>query len=228
MKLKIGDKVRIKNNLKEIENFCGGYVSELEKYVGKIFTIESFYRDYQNREGVTLEEIMFTWDKRALEKIVNTKEYLKNGDVVTLRNGDKLLFNGEDFWDLSADNNNGLCDINELDDNLKFEDIDGYKEKYDIIKIERVVKYETIFERENEILDDVEREYLYNLIKPFRKDVKYIKKYKYASDKEYIIIQLKEEHMILPNFKKDSMYKGMEIGKEYTLEELCLDKVGVK
>lgn len=75
---------------------------------------------------------------------------------------------------------------------------------------------------EKEILDDKEREYLSNVIKPFRDKVEYIIKFDLLPE-EYISIWLpKHETTDLPCFKRGTMYKGMEIEKEYTLEELGL------
>ena len=79
-----------------------------------------------------------------------------------------------------------------------------------------------------QILDDAEKQYLSAFIKPFRNRVKYICKIWYlgVSSSEYqrIYITLSDDsHDIdLPLFKKETMYKGMEIGKKYTLEELGL------
>lgn len=74
------------------------------------------------------------------------------------------------------------------------------------------------------ILDDVEKAYLSAVIKPFRKDVECIVKFKrYPGEKEYIYITMKRDgYCCLPLFKKDTMYKGMEVNKRYTLKELGL------
>ena len=75
---------------------------------------------------------------------------------------------------------------------------------------------------EKEILDEEEKEYLSNIIKPFRNKVEYIVK-ETSSDNEYITISIKNDSdLSFPNFKKGTMYKGMEEDKEYTLEELGL------
>lgn len=72
------------------------------------------------------------------------------------------------------------------------------------------------------ILDNVEREYLSAVIKPFRKKVRYICK-KGCGSNEYIDIGIQEDCSIpFPDFKVGSMYKGMEFGKDYTLKELGL------
>ena len=75
------------------------------------------------------------------------------------------------------------------------------------------------------ILDDVEKAYLSAVIKPFRKDIEYIVKFKrYSDKKEYIYMTMKkdDDYCALPVFEKGTMYKGMEVNKRYTLEELGL------
>lgn len=73
------------------------------------------------------------------------------------------------------------------------------------------------------ILDDVEKAYLSAVIKPFRNDVEYIEKRIFSTGAEYIRICLTEDETVnFPNFKRGTMYKGMEANKAYTLEELGL------
>lgn len=75
---------------------------------------------------------------------------------------------------------------------------------------------------EKEILDEEEKEYLSNVIKPFRDKVECIVK-ETSSDNEYITIAIKDDSdLCFPSFKKGTKYKGMEEDKEYTLEELGL------
>lgn len=80
-------------------------------------------------------------------------------------------------------------------------------------------------EEEKEILDAEEKEYLSNIIKPFRDRVTKIEKFEDNRDrqKEYITIYIKNDYaIILPNFKKNTMYQNIEFDKTYTLEELGL------
>ena len=79
-----------------------------------------------------------------------------------------------------------------------------------------------------QIIDEKEKEYLSNVIKPFRNRIIWIGKAVYIPG-EYIEIYLRHYDdgcssysIILPYFKKGTMYKGMELDKEYTLEELGL------
>lgn len=75
-----------------------------------------------------------------------------------------------------------------------------------------------------EILDDVEKEYLLNIIKPFKDKVEYICK-RVDLRGEFIIIEIvKDATIIFPTFNKTTMYKGMEVNKKYTLKELGLDE----
>ena len=79
-------------------------------------------------------------------------------------------------------------------------------------------------EYKDPILDDVEREYLSAVIKPFRKKVSCIRKSKDArKGKNYIKIEFCDgDRMFFPNLSNDEMYKGMEPDRNYTLEELGL------
>ena len=97
-----------------------------------------------------------------------------------------------------------------------------YDEKDFIIKNESKV-FKLTLEVEEPILDEKERKYLSGVIRPFRDRIKFIKKLNehYIGD-EYILIKTDSNSTPLPYFKKDTTYKGMELNKEYTLEELGL------
>lgn len=75
---------------------------------------------------------------------------------------------------------------------------------------------------EKEILDEEEKEYLSAVIRPFKDRIEFIAKRRMFDD--YICIGLNDEAISLPYFKKGTMYKGMELYKEYTLKELGLDE----
>lgn len=74
---------------------------------------------------------------------------------------------------------------------------------------------------EKEILDKIEKEYLWNIIKPFKENVKDISKKRNGLNGEYILIQMKTiEKICLPDFEQNTMYKGMRLNKNYTVKEL--------
>lgn len=103
---------------------------------------------------------------------------------------------------------------------------EGYSNQCYAIKDEDYYKfYFTVHDLEEvkDILDSKEKEYLSNVIKPFKNKVESIKKYDCAINIESIVILIKNSIPIyLPNFEKDTMYRNMETYKSYTLEELGL------
>ena len=65
-----------------------------------------------------------------------------------------------------------------------------------------------------------------NFIKSTEIKVTYIVKYEiiFYNDREYLKIRFDEVNYVdLPYFKKGTMYKNMEVHKEYTLKELGLE-----
>lgn len=207
MKFKVGDRVKVIN--------CKVGGRECEN-LGKIFTIKSTDKN-GNRFPYELYGTPEFFGDNELE-LVNkfTKSDLKDGDIVTYRNGDKRTVIAKKLI------NSGGYIAKKLDDytdELK-DTISGIN--LDIVKIERPIKYETLFERE-EILDEAEKRYLSGIIRPFKDKVRFISKDRDSDyDKEFIFIDLKNEFIYLPNFKINTMYKGMKEYKKYTLKELGL------
>lgn len=77
-------------------------------------------------------------------------------------------------------------------------------------------------EHKEEILEYTEKKYLSEVIRPFREEVTAIEKLEAPAGREYIVIILKDDGMHFPCFKKDTRYKGLELEKIYTPEELGL------
>lgn len=88
---------------------------------------------------------------------------------------------------------------------------------------ERFLKW-LLEEAKEPVLDDVERKYLAEVIKPFRKHVTGIRKcFEIYYYKICISLDDGENAMSLPSFPLDSeMYKNMDSKKWYNLEELGL------
>lgn len=200
MKFRIGDKLKV-INIKHCQS-CN--IGEIVKVVD----VEEICKRYSCR---TSKGLVFYFEESELEKLDFTKADLKDGDKCTLKNGQVI------FVDKTSDY--GFSNINEQ---LKY-----FNDDVSIIKVERPVKYETMFERKEEILeeilDEVEKKYLADVVRPFRSKVRSV--YKIASicsNKEFINIQLRDENFTLPYFKKGTMYKEMQTGKRYTLEKLGL------
>ena len=127
---------------------------------------------------------------------------------IKLKKGDKLT-----FFDGSVVYSNEKCSPNK------------YFFDNEIIKIERPIKYETIYESPKPTLDQKEKEYLEAVIRPFKNRVCKISKEKLNCGIFFIKISVDEEWDIdLPTHRTDTEYKGMKLNKEYTLDELGLFK----
>lgn len=199
MKFKVGDTVRVVRGRLHIN--C-----ENDNIIRKIVNIEK-KRDFPY-ELEDCDEVFGEDELELVQERQFTKTDLKKGDKCTLKNGDVVFFGHE-------------CNyrFNNLDEQLRHVCNDNAS----IVKVERPVKYETVFDRKEEVLDAAEKRYLAGVIRPFRDKVKYIYKERvWSNDREFINIILKEDTLDLPYFKKGTMYKGMEIDRNYTLEELGL------
>ena len=144
MKYKVGDKVRFIGDPKNHHLVNRDLQDEIKKY-NNVFTIEYVTDDYvefkENRNWCIRE-----YEIELIENIIKTKYDLKDEDIVTLRNGDKLRYNenDEEFKDLTSDYTNSLSDLSDLNDDMTY---DG-DSRNDVIKVERAIEYETIFSRE--------------------------------------------------------------------------------
>lgn len=205
MKFKVGDKVKVIAK-KHGHGFNIGEIVKIEEISGRDYKCSSL----EKNELWWMGEDEFT-------KVKFIKSDLKDGDIVTYRDGRKKIVFEDKFY-----GSNHFVLLKYYTEDLK--DIDG-EEENDIIKVERPVKYETVFERKEEILDETEKRYLASVIKPFKNKIETIEKTIKIGDSSlcYLIMLLKNNDMAnLPNFKKNSMYKGMETNKKYTLKELGL------
>lgn len=95
----------------------------------------------------------------------------------------------------------------------------------DIDMLELIKKDYESKEDKQQLLDEVEKRYLKNVIRPFRNEIKYVKKVpsSIGDNNEFIGIQLQKYTLLFPPFKKGTMYKNMVNGKKYGLEELGIN-----
>lgn len=146
-----------------------------------------------------------------------TKSDLKDGDIVTYRNGDKRTIINNNLIDEQGEK---AHDLNYYREDLTSKGETGC---LDIVKVERSTRYETVFERKEEILDEAEKRYLRGVIRPFRNKVNYICKYAASSNEEKIYMKIEgNSDLDLPKFERKTMYENMETGKKYILKELGL------
>ena len=205
MKFKVGDKVKV---------IAKRHGHEFD--IGEIVRIEEVSDIDYKCSSLKKNEFWWMGEDEFVEWKF-TKSDLKDGDIVTQRNGlKKMVFENKLYG------SNHFVSLTYYTEDLK--DANG-DEEYDIVKVERPVQYETVFERKEEILNETEKRYLASVIKPFKNKIETIEKTIKIDDSSlcYLIMLLKNNDMAnLPNFKKNSMYKGMEVNKKYSLKELGL------
>lgn len=129
----------------------------------------------------------------------------------------RLMLNIEKYKNaiLNYDENNINCCVNHLaNKGICFKNCKECKEQ--------AMKW-LLSEYKEPVLDDVEKEYLSAVIKPFRKKVMDVVKVQYCEGKQRIRIRVSYGDCAeLPFFKNNTMYKGMKVGKYYTPDELGL------
>lgn len=144
---------------------------------------------------------------KKLEDII-----LEKGDFVEFTNGNTLVIDRHVGYTPSQLTNYGFGNVKQ---------------------IKRPVKYETIYEAQQPILDKEEKEWLENMLRPLRKKGVKITIKKSGNDyldgylaewEALVVIINPGSSLHFPPFKKGTMYKGMEPNKRYTLEELGLFK----
>lgn len=197
MKFKVRDKVKVIAK-KHGHGFNIGEIVKIEEISDRDYKCSSL----EKNELWWMAEDEFT-------KVKFIKSDLKDGDIVTYRNGLKKIVSGDKLY-----GNDLFTSLRYYPEDLK--DVDG-EEKNDIVKVERPVKYETVFERE-EVLDETEKKYLAEVIRPFRKRIQFIQKKKEITEiNPYIRIVCEDnDKLVFPYITDNSMYKGMEVNKKYT------------
>ena len=133
--------------------------------------------------------------------------------------------NIEKYKDIVLDNMN-ICDIDTLLRGKCKKEYRAFCEGFNCTGCkERFIKW-LLEESKEPVLDDAERKYLYEVIRPFRKKVSYISKLEkgYPETDQFIKITLiNGEYICLPYFtRKSRMYIGMDKWRHYTLQELGL------
>ena len=94
--------------------------------------------------------------------------------------------------------------------------VDNYREYKDRLFVWLFEEYQV------PVLDDVEKEYLSAVIKPFKGDVDYICKRLNHGGYYIAIVSNGSDVTKLPYFPNNEMYKGMELDHRYKLKELGL------
>ena len=212
MKIKVGDKVKLVRT--------DGEWSWYEEYLGQMFTIKEIEEDWKGTFAVLEEKgtlVPYLKNLELVEKVYTYEDLKKTpiGTKVTFEKGRTLIKIDEDYY-REIEKNGIFRDLLELE---------GLKDNYNFLNQGKIIKieeptYKTVYEVKPEILDNTEKRYLKDVIRPFRDRVKYIEK-RNISRGDYIRIMIQDTNICdLPYFEKDTMYKGMKLYRHYTLKEL--------
>lgn len=158
---------------------------------------------------------------------------LNVGNVLELKSGDFILVQTKGlFWNayfhLTGEHKNEIFNtFYGWKSNLKHVE----NSNFDIVKVyEDFTLQKVLWERKPELLTEEEKEYLTNLIKPFRNQFRGLEKqHSEETDTYYLVLDVvhckdkdTDDSVYMPNFEKDSAYKGLKTDKYYTLDELGL------
>lgn len=179
-KLKVGDKVKIKDDISE----CSCINDDMLRYQGKVREIVSINQTWSGKNFITFEDDGWYWYPDMIECKVEgfCKSDLKTGMLIEKRNGAKMLvlkdteqgdiLISEAHWsDLSSDYNNDLT--SRIDS--KFDIVKVYSltlqckampknwDEYDEIIFERkpIVKKPTLTDAEKVILESLDKKWEY-------------------------------------------------------------------
>lgn len=217
MKFKVGDKVKIREDLSLGKYYSVHLSRSMLSNKGKEAKITYISPD-DDTCNLDIDSGNWWWSEDMLEPHTSkiAKKDLRDGDYCVFKNGDKAIKIGN-----YVGTHNTVVPLREYNNKLEH----NFNPRRDIIRIDRPVEYKTIYKKD-EILDSTEKKYLAAVIAPFRDKVENIAKIDKDNGKQYICIchngGLYIENIALPYFKSGTMYVGMKSNKEYTLEELGL------
>ncbi len=162
MKFKVGD--RVKNKIGDF-----GFIKGIDT-ADKTYAVEydKSFAGGHNCDGLCRDKHGWWAFEGSIELVKFTKDDLKDGDIVTLRNGDRLLFCDDCFYEFAeGESDNDLCYESELNTDLTYDDEDEECRKNDIVKVERPTTYITVFQRIEEkkemTIAEIEKELGYGI-----------------------------------------------------------------
>lgn len=181
-------------------------------------TLNDFLNMWRKKDEYTYTNYAPTWKDKALEDCYRFFQMMSDEDTLVIDCQYEELCLVDLFG--SVERNISEEDANFLIDKFGF-------------KATKRAKEAMGKESKKEILNNAERTHLKRAIKPFRDKVRRIVKTKeistFMKNREFILIYFTDEmqrdntlFVILEDFEEGTMYKGMEEGKAYTIDELRL------
>jgi len=200
MGFKVGDKVRVRKDLKQGIYGNMNYISCMDEFKDKIATIKEIL-EFNNCYMLDIDRNAYYWSGEMLEPIESSEKVAKSSEKVAKN---IIKYNNKKYEVIAHSKGNVSMKIGERR---------KYGDKLLILK-----------EYKEPILDDTEKKYIGNLIRPFRDEIKSIQKKKYKN-KECIRFETNrddKEFFELLSFPNNSMYKAMKLNEPYSLEKLGL------
>lgn len=194
MKYKVGDKVRVRKDLVVDKKYGGIFLFDtMSLFKGKLMTIKKI-----DDEGFcNVKENGYHWSIEMFEPLITNLDKVK--EEIDIKDVSKI--------------GNPFCQaVHRVRD----------EENCIGMRCDECAKWLKQPYKEPSILDEAEKKYLSDVVRPFRCKIYEITK-RTGTLGEYIIISIKDDtNIIFPYFEKGTMYKGMELNKQYTLDELGL------
>jgi hypothetical protein len=135
MKFKVGDKVRVRNDI-TVGTVYGGYnfTGPMTKYRGCVATITLAGSNIfgKKRYHIDLDDGATGWTDEMFESLTFTKSDLKDGMVVEYRNGDRCVVINGCFIKPTG---YGWMPINDYDDELYCKGVLLLDRAYDVVKV---------------------------------------------------------------------------------------------
>ncbi len=147
MKYKIGDKIRVRKDLKEGREYKIYVSNKMTSYKGQIMTIKAIEDDcYILKEAKRTDGFPeWYWTDDMLENVVLTISDLQFADILTLRNGERYVYTDNHIY---GEGYHYHCDADTVKADFR-ENLtrDSSFAEYDIMKVER--EGQIIFERQD-------------------------------------------------------------------------------
>lgn len=142
MKYKVGDKVKIREDLNEGIKCYSSVGRSILEYKGKTAEIIGVN---DKAYDLDIDNGIYNWNDEMFENYAElNKDTLTDSCIVTLRNGEELVYIREEFYDLSYNYENCVLDICDFEDDLTNKKC----KEWDIVSIKIPREYDVINRKE--------------------------------------------------------------------------------
>lgn len=175
-KFKVGDKVRIRKDLSTFIKYEVRVIPDMLPYKGEVATVTHIRTSPVSPDiyELDIDNGLWVWSEDTLEKLEFTKEALKPGYLVRLKDGhlymamlsqNGLALNDRIGWVSTQNLDENLCDLS--DDNFSIVEVYGYsKYEYKVLDLDTSTR-ELLWKREEGkkemTISEIEKELGYSI-----------------------------------------------------------------